>query len=630
MREACNCKHKGAARRHAIAYVPMARLPLAAVVLAVGSSMSAQAGTLDLGDGLEAIWTLNTSLTSGWRAKNPDPELIGVGDGGNASAYTGSATKNFGKGDNFTTLFRVVGDVNLRKGDKGVVLRAKAWDNHRLSSQSVSVGAPSNNFMPDTRLDDSQFDTNLSKFRGAALLDAYVYSGFDLGGDIQGKVKFGSHAVNFGESLFVPGVNQYSVFDVNALRQPGTLLKEAILPVPQVSASFGLPSGASMEAFYQFKWERTSIDGCGTYWSPSTALNCTNGKALVASDAAGSFTSSQYANGVPALGGLNFNFSRLPDREPKNVGQFGFAFKKSVEVIDTELGAYYVNYTTHVPNLSAVRDLTTVPRSIYYSAAPLGSIFWDYSAKNIKVAGLSASTVIGGWAVAGEASYTKDFPVQVSPVDLFFAVAAPNGAGGVGIGPLASRYGSSAAALGSNADLRGYDLKNKTQLQASTIKIFPNVLGASSMSLVGEAAFQHWSGIGNPNTGVRYGRGFEYGAAQHASLGGACLAGNAANCTQDGYFTSNAWGVRILAELEYPNLIASVNLKPRLFVSQDVKGWSADSMFVQGRRTISLGLRAEYAKRYYLDLSYTTFNSKARFDSFHDRDFYGMVLGAAF
>jgi hypothetical protein len=608
----------------------MARLPLAAVVLAVGSSMSAQAGTLDLGDGLEAIWTLNTSLTSGWRAKNPDPELIGVGDGGNASAYTGSATKNFGKGDNFTTLFRVVGDVNLRKGDKGLVLRAKAWDNYRLSGQSVSLGAPTNNFLADARMDDSQFDTKLSKFRGAALLDAYVYSGFDLGGDFQGKVKFGSHAVNFGESLFVPGVNQYSVFDVNALRQPGTLLKEAILPVPQISASIGLPSGASIEAFYQFKWERTSIDGCGTYWSPSTALNCTNGKALVASDAAGSFTSSQYANGVPALGGLNFNFSELPDRVPDNGGQFGIAFKKSVEAIDTELGAYFVNYTTHVPNLSAVRDLTTVPGSIYYSAAPVGSIFWDYSAKNIKVLGLSASTVVGGWAVAGEASYTKDFPVQVSPVDLFLAVAAPNGAGGVGLGPLAPRYGSTAAPLGSNSDIRGYDLKNKTQLQVSTIKILSNVLGASSMSVVGEAAFQHWSGIGDPNTGVRYGRGFEYGAAQHASFGGACPAGNPANCTQDGYFTSNAWGVRILAELEYPNLIASVNLKPRLFVSQDVKGWSADSMFVQGRRTISLGLRAEYAKRYYLDLSYTTFNSQARFDSFHDRDFYGMVLGAAF
>ncbi|HYD62125.1 MAG TPA: DUF1302 domain-containing protein [Noviherbaspirillum sp.] len=604
--------------------------PLAMTALAASFGVPAHAGTIDLGDGMEAIWSLNASLTSGWRASNPDPELVGIGDGGNASAYTGSATRNFKKGDNFTTLFRIVGDVNLRKGDTGVFVRAKAWDNYRLSKQSVPFGAPTNGFTPDTRLDDSEFDTNLSKFKGVELLDAYVYSGFDIGDDVQAKIKLGNHAVNFGESLFVPGVNQYSVFDVNALRQPGTFLKEAILPVPQISGSVGLPGNVSAEAFYQFRWKPTSIDGCGTYWSPATALNCTNGKALVASDAAGSFTSFQYANGVPALGGLNFNVSRRPDREPSNNGQYGFTLKKNVESIDTEFGAYFVNYATHIPYLSAVRDLNTVPNSIYYAAAPLGSIYWDYSARNIKVAGLSASTVLGGWAVAGEVSYTKDFPVQVSPVDLFLSFAAPNGAGGVGVGPLASRYGSTAAPIGSGTDLSGYDLKNKTQVQASTIKILSNVLGASSVTLVGEVAAQHWSGIGDPYTSVRYGRSFEYGAAQHASLGGACATTNAANCTQDGYYTSNAWGYRLLAELEYPGLITGINLKPRLFFSHDVKGWSADGMFSQNRRIVSVGVRAEYAKRYYIDLSYTNFNANARFDSFHDRDFYGMVLGASF
>jgi hypothetical protein len=153
------------------------------------------------------------------------------------------------------------------------------------------------------------------------------------------------------------------------------------------------------------------------------------------------------------------------------------------------------------------------------------------------------------------------------------------------------------------------------------------------MTLLAEAVFQHWSGIGDPFTDVRYGRGVEYGAAQAASFGGACPAGNPGNpgnCTTDGYFTSNAFGVRMLAELEYPNAIGDITLKPRLFLAQDVHGWSADGMFVEKRRTVSLGLRAEYAKRYYVDLSYTGFNPNARFDSFHDRDFLGLVIGAAF
>lgn len=605
-----------------------ASLIAAAVLLQYGASASA--GTIDLGDGLEADWSLNASFTNAWRAKNADPQLVGIGDGGSASTYTGSATKNFDKGDNFTQLLRIVGDVNVRKGDNGLVLRAKAWDNFRLSSQSVPFGAPSNGFAPDTRLNDDGFDTRLSKFKGAQLLDAYVYGGFDIAEGYAAKVKLGSHVVNFGESLFVPGINQYSVLDVNALRQPGTLLKEAILPVPQLSFNLGLPNGGSVEAFYQLRWERTSIDGCGTYWSPSTALNCTQGQSVVASDALGSYTSAQYANGVPALGGPNFNFSRLPDRKPGHKGQFGLAYKQTVEAIDTELGAYFVNYSTHLPNLSAIRDLTTVPGSAYYAAAPLGSTFWDYSARNINVFGLSGSTVVGGWAVAGEASYTKDYPVQVSPVDLFFALAVPNGAGGVGIGPLAARYGSGTAPLGSNSYLRGYDLKNRTQLQVNTLKIVPNVLGATGMTLLAEAVYQHWSGIGNPFTDVRYGRGFEYGAAQAASFGGACPAGNPGNCTTDGYFTSNAFGVRMLAELEYPNAIGDITLKPRVYLAKDISGWSADGMFVKDRRTLSLGLRAEYAKRYYADFSYTSFNRKARFDSFHDRDFIGLVIGAAF
>ncbi len=606
----------------------LARAALLAAVSAVCSA-PALAGTADLGDGLEAVWSINTSLTSGWRMKDPDMELIGVGDGGTGSAYTQSADKNFAKGDNFTTLLRAVGDINIHKGNFGGMLRAKVWDNYRLTHGTVPLGAQSNAYAPDSKLDDSQFDTNLSKFRGAELLDAYVYGGFDLAEEVQGKLRLGQHVVNFGESLFVPGVNQYSVFDVNALRQAGTLLKEAMLPVPQVSLNLGLPGNASFEAFYQFEWKRTSIDGCGTYWSPATAFNCTKGSTVVAQ---GNATSQEQYNGVPAFGGLNTRFSLLEDKTPSNDGQFGLALKKTVEAIDTELGAYYVNYKTHVPNLSGVRDNTTVANSYYYTVLAgqiggnPGSVFWDYDTrKDIKVFGLSAATVLGGWSVAGELSHTKDYPVQTNPVDGFYAVVAS-------IGPMAPRWGFAAAPLGSGTYMEGRDYKDKTQLQVSTVKLFSNVLGASSGSFLGEVAMQKWSGMGDPYTGVRYGRGFEFGAAQHESFGGTCPAAatNANNCTLDGYFTSSAWGVRALAELEYPGLIPGVLVKPRLFISKDVKGWSADSNFSEGRHVIAAGVKFDYAKRFTLDLSYTTFNSNARFDSFHDRDFAALVLGASF
>lgn len=600
----------------------------AAISLGWGCMSAAHAGTVDLGDGAEAVWSLSASFTSGWRTKDADLDLIGPGDGGHASGYTGSADKNFDKWNNFTRLARVIGDVDVHKGNYGGVVRAKMWDNFRLTNQGVPLGSPANDYVAGDRLDDSHFDTALSKFKGAVLLDAYVYGGFDLSDTQQLKVRVGQHAVNFGESLFVPGVNQYQVLDINALRVPGTQLKEAILPVPQVSANLGLGNGMSLEGFYQLRWRRSSIDGCGTYWSPATALNCTDGSTLVAQ---GNIPSNLQWNGVPALGGANFRFSMLGDKTPSNANQYGLAFKKTVESIDTEFGAYYVSYTTHIPNLSGVRDTTTVPGSAYY-AAPLGSVFWDYSANKIKVLGLSASTVLDGWSVSTELSYTHDFPVQINSVDGFYAMAAANGLGGVGIGPMAARWGSGAAPLGSGVYNQGYDRKNKTQFQVSTLKLFSNVLGASSVSLLGEVAFQHWSDIGNPYTDVRYGRGFEYGAAQHATFGGLCPAAttNQANCTTDGYFTSFAWGPRVLVEFEYPGLIPNTVVKPRLFVSKDMKGWSADGVFSEDRYAIAPGVKFDFQKRYSLDISYTHFNPNARFDSFHDRDFLALVLGASF
>lgn len=597
--------------------------PTAAILAAgLAGTVPATAGTFDLGDGLEVVWSLNGSFTGGWRTKDADPELIGIGDGGRGSAATHSHDKSYAKGGSISQLLRVVGDVNLRKGDSGLVLRAKAWDNLRYSRQSVSFGAPSNGFVPDTRLNDDQFDTRLSKFSGAELFDAYGYTSLDLGAQAQLKVRLGQHVVNFGESLFVPGVNQYQALDITALRQPGTLLKEAILPVPQVSANLGLGDGLSIEAFYQFTWRRSAIDGCGTYWSPATALNCNDNKILVG----GNGSSQQNWSGVP-----NFQFSKLADREGKDSGQFGLSLRKMVEALDTEFGAYYVNYTTKAPNLSAARRAPTDPGAIQHPpgsvygfpqavtklSAQYASVFWDYSANDIQVLGLSASTVLAGWSTSVELTRTKDFPVQLNSVDAFIALAQ-------GIGPSASLFAGTGA-----KDMVGYERKNKTQLQFSALKLFSGALGAASGSVLGEVAFQRWSGIGDPSTGFRYGRGFEFGAAQHAAFGGACPAAatNARNCTQDGYYTSNAWGLRLMAELDYPGLLPNVVVKPRLFVSKDVKGWSADNLFSQGRYAISPGVKFDFGKRYLLDLSYTKFNPNARFDSFHDRDFVALVLG---
>ena len=39
-----------------------------------------------------------------------------------------------------------------------------------------------------------------------------------------------------------------------------------LLPVAMAYANWGFSFG-SMELFYQFEWDNTSIDSCGTYWA---------------------------------------------------------------------------------------------------------------------------------------------------------------------------------------------------------------------------------------------------------------------------------------------------------------------------------------------------------------------------
>ena len=312
---------------------------------------------------------------------------------------------------------------------------------------------------------------------------------------------------------------------------------------------------------------------------------------------------------------------RLPDANSRSGGQYGLAMRYFAESIGTEFGAYYVNYHQRFPTLG-VSKTSSGPTSIWQAGvvAPSGfQYFWDYGGENIKVAGLSASTVIGGWSVFGEASHTQGLPVALNGSDVVLGSLA-------GIGPLAA-YG----ALPPGSVIHAADRKNKNQIQVSTLKVFPRVLGADMLTVLGEVGWQSWSGIGDPNTDRRYGRGFSYGQAASASLPCALTANpNASFCEAAGFATPHAWGFRLAGELNYPDLVLGANVKPRLFYSKDMKGFSADGTFLEGRATLSVGVRFDFHERYYLDLSATTYNHNAKYDTQSDRDFIALVLGVNF
>lgn len=604
-------------RRHpATSLRPRESLIAVAAMLAA----SAQADTFTTDNGVEVRWSASASIGAAWRAKDADPALISVGNGGLSGIANDDGNLNFKKRDAYSSAVNLIGEVDVRKDKLGLFARAKAWHDFTLSSTGVPHGSYANGYEPGAKLDDSGFD-RLSRFEGAALLDAYARTEFKLG-DHAMAIRLGQQVVNWGESLFVPGINQFGAFDLTAAHRPGAQVKEILKPIPQLFASVGVAQGVSVEAFYQMARTRTTLDGCGTYWSPADVVNCGKG-ALIG---AGPFTDQQMYTGVAPLGGANFRMDLAPERRPSRDGQFGLAMRLRAEPLDTDFGLHYAQYNTRTPNLSAETIATSVPGSVWGMTIPGSSramrLQMDYSASHIKVAGLSFSTVAGGWPISGEISHTSGVPLQINGVDLLNGIVA-------GVGPQGALVASPA-----NAYVPGYARKSKTQVQLNTLQVLPRVLGAEAVTVLAEVAAQSWSGIENASAGgARYGRAFVFGSGPVAipGLGDICatLNANPTYCENKGYATKHAWGLRVMAEANYPGVVAGINLKPRLFFSRDVKGWSGDGYFSEGRTTLSPGLRFEYRNQYYVDMAYARF-ARAKYDEMHDRDFYSLSAGVQF
>lgn len=386
-----------------------------------------------------------------------------------------------------------------------------------------------------------------------------------------------------------------------------------------------MTENTSVEAFYQLEWKKNVLDGCGTYWSITDVYNCSDAGVVIPAGPLGNLSDGEVYNGLnnplgPFPAGATGVMANAGDREPGNSGQWGIAARYFSPALSTEFGAYFVNYHQRSPVISVLLNGSPAP-SAFAAGTNRMQYVWDWSAEDIKAYGLSLSTTVSGWSVFGEISHTKDLPVQLNGLDLLRG--ASSGAGPLGfLRDLPRNQG---------VLYTGYDRKDKTQVQVSTLKSFPRVLGAESLMVMGEVAYQHWSGIGDPMDSRRYGRAFVFGQAVTDTM--SCAGTGNANprfCEAEGFATRNAWGYRLQGTLSYPGLFGGVNVKPRVFWSHDVKGYSADALFLEDRRILGVGAAFDYLNKYYADISYNRFNSGAKYDVFRDRDFASVVVGINF
>jgi hypothetical protein len=103
------------------------------------------------------------------------------------------------------------------------------------------------------------------------------------------------------------------------------------------------------------------------------------------------------------------------------------------------------------------------------------------------------------------------------------------------------------------------------------------------------------------------------------------------DCKDDGYVTDTAWGYRVRAALEYPNLIGGISVSPTIDWQHDVSGYSPDpgQQFNEGAKSFGVSLEAAYQQTYSASLSFRAF-SGGDYNILSDKDFIALSLGITY
>ncbi|AEP31490.1 DUF1302 domain-containing protein [Brumicola nitratireducens] len=586
-------------------------------------------------DGIHLQVTSQLSMGASWRLKDANPRFIGELNGGTGgTTTTDDGNLNFGKNDTFSKIIKGSHDIQLSKDNYGFFARVKYWYDKELKDESRPHGHSPNGYTPGAPLNDDGF-ADFAKFSGIELMDAYFYSSFDVG---QAPVEFrlGRQVISWGESTFIQGgLNSTNPFDVNALRRPGAELKEGLLPVGMAYINAGVSANLTIEAFYQYEWEKTQIDGCGTYFSGADfAADGCFAVTIAVPDrqalAGGFFADRRAYDNAP-------DTSRRGDDEPDDGGQYGFAFRYyAAELNDTEFGLYFMNLHSRLPLINSIRTAIPeavgsvfIPSALDPTGGALSSLNPSYRIvfpEDLQYYGASFATNIGGTAVSGEISYKPDTPIQINGPELLNGVLSES--------PLFP-YSSRVVAAGRGEEIRGYDEFDVTQMQVTALHFFERVLGASRLTVIGEAGIIFTDGIEDADQ--RYGRNSVFGLGDFDLGGGTnCTNLEAAgaiggDCEADGYVTDTAWGYRIRGVLEYTNVFAGISLKPTIDWQHDVNGYSPDpgQQFNEGAKSFGVSLEALYQQKYSMTLGYRAFSGGSH-NILEDKDFLSLNFAVSY
>ena len=622
----------------------------------------------------EAEASLDTTLSFGgsFRLHGPSPDYYGTANGGKQySVNADDGNLNYEAG-----LYSLAA-----KGTTDLELKYK---NFRAFTRATYLYdfANERGTRARTALSDQALDKVGSYFD---MLDYFVTGQFELG-EMPLDLRVGSQVLSWGESTFIQnGINVINPIDVARIRVPGAELKEALVPVPMVSASLGFSENITFEAFYQLTWEETLIDPPGTYFSSN--------------DFAGRGGQRVYLGfgALSDLGNLGY-IPRGPNSEAGNSGQFGVAARVLAPNLgNTEFGLYYVRYHSRLPLISAITPTTTrtqmttnivtmagqlaqttlVPALIaggippaqvpattnlligaaltgvpvgnlppnlqpYYTgyavpiatssrtvgflnAASTGRYVIEYP-EGIDMIGLSVNTDLGntGISLQGELSYKSGVPLQCDDVELLFAALGTlNDAYGNNnqFGNYANQYGTR---------IQGWKRKDVWQAQFTGTKAFGPALGADQWVLVAEVGATLVPELPSQDEMRMDGSGTFTGgdAAAMAATGNAAYPAAPASMFADEFSA----GYQIAARFDYSDVIFGANLSPSIAFSHDVTGNTPLPLgnFIEGRKSLTLAAEFNYLNSWGFELRYVDYFGASKANLLNDRDFVSATIKYSF
>lgn len=590
---------------------------------------------------------LDSTLSYGlmWRVQSQDKDIIGLTKGGTKHS------NNFDDGNmNYDTglisnALKLTSELDIDAGWIGAFVRATAFYDFE-------------NERGDRERTDLSSDAKDAVGSNIDLLDCYLWISHEIGG-MPFQIRLGDQIVSWGESTFIQNsINSINSVDVSKFRVPGAELKEGLTPEGMIWATISPTENLSIEAFYEYDWEETLLDAPGTYFSSADFIGEGGSKLMLGFGQAPD-------NGDAPVADTFMGVPRGKTDYADDQGQYGVALRYYSEALhSTEFSFYAMNYHNHIFNMSVqTGDMAALQQAgaagqaagaaaagAVYAAAGVGpgvdpdvdklaaatgkkvggavatdsyaksSNYYTRYEEDLKLYGVAFNTEVGGVGWQGEVSYRPDAPLQVDDLELLQTFLSP-------LNPALGQL-SQLGPIAPGGIIEGFIERDIVQVQTTLSYLLPPIswLGSQGGVLVGEIGWEHICSMPSKDK-------LRLEGPATASPGGAISAAalGEPQVASRHFADADSWGYRILAKLDYFNVIGPIGLTPRIGWSHDVDGISPlGGPFLAKRKAITLGLTANYLSSWTADLSYTNYFGAGAYNATNDRDFIGFNVKYSF